>query len=222
MTKAELKLLSGAVPTSKWTGVCFSSKGGGRWTAWGTGKRYLGIYDSQLLAAEAVGKDKGFATLKEWKAREESVKAPRLQEAILMFKVLYPIFGHMLPGDIEDAEVNFEIRLPAFTEDPLLEVISIQGKTGPWRTELFKAIATAPSLDAFGVMCRARRPATLRFETWGRLDVREVELLAERALRTLGLLIQCAEAMHGRKFKAGGLEGSEGKRGSNYIRNLRF
>ena len=113
------------------------------------GKKYLGVTkelpEAKKLLETAVGAER-FRQLK------SPGKMGTRQCRVQRFRALHRVFRHFLPGDLEAAlqahtgiitsrhhEMPQCSHEPMFLWDPLLEVLSIQGKTGPWKNALYLA-----------------------------------------------------------------------------------
>jgi hypothetical protein len=128
-------------PGKKYRGV-YEHRSSSRWQAYSK-KVYLGLFSTQVEAAQAILAHEGNgATLKDLAVNGGSCRhgtvriGPRLER----FTELLDTFGHCLPGDLEaafDAYSHPGVR-KMYDSEPLLEVLSIQGKTGPWKLHLFR------------------------------------------------------------------------------------
>lgn len=129
--------------TSEYEGIYHNR---GRWQIiWK--KKYVGIFCTEKKAIEAlmahIGVTKMSALPKKTAGHRISPKA-RMER----FQELHKIFHDFMPGDLEAAFEAFHQHSDMFADEPLLELLSLQGKIRPWKIALYEAwqeLRNAPS-----------------------------------------------------------------------------
>ena len=65
--------------------------------------------------------------------------------AVERFRSAHVVYSGCLLGDLESSRLHLTLSKAMFSDDPALEVLSLQGKMGPWKFQLYKAwVATRP------------------------------------------------------------------------------
>ena len=193
--------LTESVPLAPYRGVIFNGK---------TGRWLMRVRDLHLGSAATMEDAVALLTQHVGPDRLPSFKRNRLDGKFLQnrmepraerFRSLHSIFGCCLPGDLEAAQIAYDgvrtsshLDMPdrshrdMFEQDPLMEILSIQGKTGPWKRALYEAWLANPT---------SRRLDVLTCQPL--LGDMEAQELAEQQI---SILRTAAQALSGKTFPA--------------------
>jgi hypothetical protein len=99
--------------------------------------KYMGIFPTELAAAKEV------VRLLKLGSVTELLKKPAqyLDKAVARFKAMRAFWSQdvFVPGDLESAIAHRSKSAAMFKAEPALEVLSVQGKYGPWKDKLLAA-----------------------------------------------------------------------------------
>ena len=193
--------LSVSVPLAPYRGVILNNK---------TGRWIVRVQDSYVGSAATMEDAVALLKLHVGPDRLPSFKRSRLDGQFLhnriearveRFRSLHSIFGCCLPGDLEAAQIAHDgVRTSThadmpdrshrdmFEQDPLMEILSIQGKTGPWKQVLYAAWLANPTSRRLDVV--TGQPLL------GDMEAQEL------AKQQISILRAAVQALNGKTFPA--------------------
>ena len=143
MPEVALKQLSRVSPGQTLAGSRRVVGGGSRSTSTCVGGRMVGRYQREGWIVQVQGMQQGPSQQEKQAAsivadllgleisdllQEHSTSA---SVAIERFKAAHCVYSGRLPGDVESSRLNLTVSQSMFSDDPVLEVVSLQGKLGP-------------------------------------------------------------------------------------------
>jgi len=98
---------------------------------------YLGVFRTELLAAKAVARHLGVPVVE----LQKSPASYFLRDVVLRFRAtrIYWAPGVFIPPDLEAAVQHQTVSKAMYNAEAAYEILSVQGKYGPWKHALFKA-----------------------------------------------------------------------------------
>jgi hypothetical protein len=149
--------------------------------------------------------------------------------AVERFRAAHCVHSGLFPGDVEACRLHLTISRAMFSDDPVLEVVSLQGKMGPWKFHLCKAwievrprslrsrrlsdedTATRTAVLARILQTAAKRCASEDFTKWVENVGRHNQYHAGfvQMLLRLNLLVHASSTQHSKPSFCGRLRSSQ-------------